>query len=171
MVASILATSAPYHLWTYSLLLGATAYQSFYNGIVAYRALPHEHFSNLQAKLFPGYFAFQAVASGILLLTPPFAATAAFYWPLGICLVGGLLNTLVLGPANRRVMAQRKAQLAKEGLTNHKDPNASAELKAINKEFAKVHGASVLINMIAFGAMAYYGVTLTNGLIYKIVPK
>lgn len=170
MVASILATVAPYHLWTYSLLFGATAYQSFYNGIMAYRALPHEHFSNLQAKLFPGYFAFQALASGILLLTPPFVAGATFYWPLGICLVGGLLNTLVLGPANRRVMAQRKAQLEKEGLSHHKDPKASAELKAINKEFAKVHGASVLVNMIAFGAMTFYGATLTGGLL-RAVPK
>lgn len=160
---STLSTIAPYHLLLYSVLYGATTYQSFYSGIVAFRALSYESFATLQHAIFPKYFGFQTVASAALLLSTPFAATTLSYTALGIPLATALINSLYLGPASNRLIKQRLAQAEAEG-KSHKDPNASPEMKRMNKQFGKLHGISVLLNLVLWISLGVYGVQLTEGL-------
>lgn len=163
MPASLLATlktAAPYHLLLYSLLFGTTTYQSFFSGIVAYRVLPVKEFSNLQSHVFPTYFRFQTIGSAILLALPPVAPTPAFYTALGISFVTGFINAVFLGPLSNRIKAKRDEQMEIEG-KSYKDPTASDTIKQLNKQFGKTHGFSVILNMITFGSLVYYGVLLT----------
>lgn len=173
-ILSTLRSVAPYHLLLYSVLFGSTTYQSFFSGIVAYKTLPYEHFSALQAQTFPPYFKFQAAASAILLLTPPvqFASRAAAVASLGAATVGSLANIVWLGPKTREIMERRKAQEVLEG-KKCKDPSVSQVMKDINKEFGKIHGASVVFNMGTFVGLLFYGVVLTDGFkrIVRAVPK
>lgn len=175
-ILSTLGSIAPYHVLLYSVLFGSTTYQSFYSGIVAFKTLPYDQFSALQARIFPPYFGFQAAASTLLLLTPPFkfvgvAATLA-QASLGTAAVGSLANILWLGPKTRRVMASRKAQEGVEG-KSCKDPTVSNDMKVLNKEFGKIHGLSVLFNMGSFLGLMLYGVVLTDGfkVLARAVPK
>lgn len=162
-ILSTLGTAAPYHVLLYSLLFGSTAYQSFFVGLVAFKTLPYNHFGALQAKIFPPYFALQTVASAVLLLTKPvgFEGNAANI-TLAIATLGGLLNMVVLSPLTRKVMELRKKQEGIDG-KSCKDPNPSADMKALNMRFGKIHGVSVLLNMAAFLALTFYGVVLTDG--------
>lgn len=173
-ILSTLATIAPYHVLTYSLVFGTTTFQSFFNGIVAYKVLPYDHFSALQAHIFPSYFAFQTAASLALLLTAPVpfvgSLATAKTVALGTSLVGAFANAVYLGPKSRVILAKRREQTALEGKA-HTDPTASAEMKAINKEFGAVHGASVLLNMFTFVGFAAYGVIMTEGFLLNAVKK
>jgi hypothetical protein len=158
---AILKTAAPYHLLLYSVLFGTTTYQSFYNGIIAYRALPLKEFGNLQARIFPTYFRFQAIGSAILLALPPVSPVpTAFYVALGLSFATGAVNALFLGPLSNRIKAKRDEQMDIEG-KSYKDPTASDTMKALNKQFGQTHGISVSLNMITFGSLLYYGVLLT----------
>ncbi|ODQ63871.1 hypothetical protein NADFUDRAFT_47677 [Nadsonia fulvescens var. elongata DSM 6958] len=173
-ILSTLATVAPYHVILYSLVFGSTAYQSFYAGIVAFKALPHDKFSALQARIFPGYFTFQTAASAALLASLSFmplagAATAA-YVSLGTATVGGLINVTTMMPITKEIMARRVKQQEIEG-KHFKDPSASDEMKKINKEFGKSHGISILLNLAAFGGLLAYGVIMTDGFLIKNIPK
>jgi hypothetical protein len=160
---STLGTVAPYHVLLYSILYGATTYQSFYSGIVAFRVLPYNQFATLQHAVFPKYFAFQTVASLVLMGTTPYPITQFAYSTLGFSFVSGLLNTFVFGPKQNRLIKQRMAQAESEG-KSHKDPTASPELKRINKQFAKLHGISVLFNLALWISLSVYGVGLTEKL-------
>lgn len=164
-VFSTLKTAAPYHLLLYSLLFGTTTYQTFYNGIIAYRVLPLKEFSSLQSRIFPTYFRFQAISSAILLALPPISPVpGAYYAVLGITFGTGLINALILGPWNNRVKAKRDEQMEIEG-KSYKDPSASDKMKDLNKQFGKAHGMSVSVNLVTFGSLLYYGVMLTTLLI------
>lgn len=147
-------------------MFGTTTFQSFYNGIVAFKTLPYEHFSALQSKIFPPYFAFQTAAAVVLLLTPPVSFASSIVLAknlsLGIAAVGGAANTFYFGPQSRVVMAKRREQVAIEGKP-HNDPTASETMKKINKEFGKIHGLSVLFNLGTFLGLAAYGVILSDG--------
>lgn len=154
---------APYHLLIYSVVYGSTAYQSFFSGIVAYKALPLEHFANLQSKVFPTYFAMQAVTTGLLLATPLFPLGNIGYAALGTQFVGSLINTAFLGPRSNRIKAQREAQMELEG-KHYKDPTASDTMKSLNKQFARVHGISVLLNLAGFVGLTVYGFMLGHRL-------
>lgn len=173
---STLKSVTPYHMLLYSVLFGSTAYQSFFAGIVAFKTLPYEQFSALQAKIFPPYFNFQAVASTLLLLSPPvkFVGTAAILarGSLGTAAVGSLANIFWLSPLTRDIMARRRAQEAKEG-KSCKDKDVSEDMKLVNKEFGKVHGYSVLANMGTFLGLLTYGVVLSDGFrrLVRVVPK
>lgn len=173
-ILSTLATIAPYHVLAYSLVYGTTAFQSFFNGIVAFKALPYEHFSALQSNIFPTYFAFQTATSLILLLTPPVpflgGLALAKNIALGSSLVSAAGNMLYLGPKSRVVMAQRREQIAIEG-KSHKDPTASETMKAINKRFGTIHGASVVLNLITFVGLTAYGIIMTDGFLAKAIRK
>src|SRR5690606_38524198 len=71
--------------------------QSFINGPTAFRALPRPQFAALQAKLFPIYFALQALLPAVLAVTYPGSKN-----PFGVA--GGVAG--VLDRANRwRVLA------------------------------------------------------------------
>lgn len=173
-ILSTLGTVAPYHVILYSLLFGTTTFQSFFNGIVAFKTLPYEHFGALQSRIFPPYFAFQAVASLALLVTPPVSyiggMALAKNITLGASFIGGAVNWGILGPKTRVLMAKRREQSALEGKA-HNDPTASEATKAINKEFGKVHGLSVLFNLGTFLGLLAYGVIMTDGFLVKAIRK
>jgi hypothetical protein len=169
-IISTLQSVAPYHLLLYSALLGATTYQSFYAGIVAYKVLPLKDFATLQANIFPRYFGFQTLASAVLLLTPPFQFGAAAYTVLGTSLVGAAVNVGYLGPKSNAIKGKRDLQMEIEGKT-YKDPTASDEMKKLNKQFGATHGISVLLNLIGWLGLVAYGVLLTEGLSTKTLAK
>lgn len=164
---STLSTLAPYHLLAYSLLFGATTYQSFFAGIVAFKTLPYNHFSALQAHVFPVYFSGQSILSLFLLLTRPvdFAESANLAClTLVLSAATGLLNMLVLSPLTRRVMEARRKQEGIDG-KSCKDPNPSDEMRALNKRFGKIHGISVLLNLAGFISLILYGIVLSEQLV------
>ncbi|PRT53252.1 hypothetical protein B9G98_00872 [Wickerhamiella sorbophila] len=147
------------HLLGYSLVFGATCYQSFYAGIMAYKALNLDNFSALQNRLFPGYFGLQTAGSAFLMLTVPFVATRCHKVALGISLVSALINLVVILPKSQRVSAARAAQAAAEG-KSWRDPEISDELRALNKQFGHLHRISVLLNFATVFSLGYYGIKL-----------
>lgn len=152
------------HFFAYSGLFGMTCYQSFYAGIVSYRAIPLEMFGKLQHKIFPGYFAIQTALSALLIVSTPFTLTTAAKVSLGASLVGALVNLAIIMPKTHKIIVAREAQMEKEG-KGYKDPTASDDMKALNKKFAKLHGISMLFNLgLLFGTF-YYGYFFNSKLI------
>lgn len=147
------------HLLGYSLVFGATCYQSFFAGIMAYKALNLENFSALQNRIFPGYFTLQSAGSAFLFLTLPFAATRCHKVALSISLISALINLAVILPKSQRISAARATQAAAEG-KSWRDPEISDELRALNKQFGRLHGISVLLNFATVFSLGYYGIRL-----------
>lgn len=166
-ILSTLSTLAPYHVLAYSILFGSVTYQSFFAGIIAFKTLPYQQFSNLQSRVFPVYFSLQTLLSTFLLISKPVhfentskTATAT----LAIVFLTSLLNLLVLSPKTRQVMEARRQQEVIDG-KSCKDPEPSADMFKLNQRFKKLHGVSVASNMIGFLALAFYGVVLTDGFV------
>ncbi|KAK9240377.1 hypothetical protein V1525DRAFT_337343 [Lipomyces kononenkoae] len=163
---SVLSTTAPYHLFAYSVLFGSTVYQSFFVGITAYRALPRQYFSALQIKVFPPYFAMQTVVPGFLLLTAPFSIASDKLSLSSLVIAGatGLVNLAYIGPQTVKLMNLRKAQEAKEGKKSYED-GVSDDMKKLNKKFGIVHGISTIVNLGTLFVTAVYGVVLADAII------
>jgi hypothetical protein len=164
---SSLSTLAPYHLLSYSLLFGATTYQSFFSGIVAFKTLPYNHFSALQGRIFPCYFSGQTALSCFLLLTRPidFAENAQpALLTLAVSAATSLLNLSVLSPLTRRIMEARRKQEGIDG-KSCQDPNPSDEMRSLNKRFGKIHGISVLLNLAGIISLALYGIILSDHIV------
>lgn len=138
-----------------SVFVGATAWTTFFSGIVMFRHLPKPVFGDLQAKLFPVYFGLQTVSSAATLAltatgraggggtaeTAKARAVAA-----GAALAFSLLNLAVLEPLTTAAMYRRRAAQAE-------DSKLSAdEKKTANKRFGMLHGLSSLTNLFALGA-------------------
>ncbi|CAN6619415.1 hypothetical protein TRVA0_007S03246 [Trichomonascus vanleenenianus] len=160
---STLGTIAPYHVLAYSLMFGATTYQSFFSGLMAYRVLPYKEFSMLQHKIFPPYFAFQTIAAAFLYVSSPTPLDCTAKTTLAIAFFSGLVNSLVLGPKSNKLIVARNEQVEAEG-KSHKDPTASETMKKLNKQFGKLHGISVVINLGLWISMLTYGINLTERL-------
>lgn len=158
---STLQTLTPYHFLLYSIVYGATTYQSFYVGLVAFRTLPLEYFSKLQSRIFPRYFPFQLLAAVALLGSVPGELVPLVWGTLGVSAATALINTAYLGPASSKLSVQRLEQAASEG-KSPKDPSASDKLKKMNKRFGMMHGISVLLNLGYWGALTVYGVHLVD---------
>ncbi len=150
---------------------GTTTYQSFYAGIVAYKVLPLESFSELQSHIFKNYFLLQSVASPILFLTlPQFGAGACFAKvALGVASGTSLLNLAVLLPWTVKLKERRHDLDKKEGKPVENQPLTPAR-KDLNKTFGQVHGGSMLVNLITFGSLASYGFVLSQKLL-RAIPK
>lgn len=158
----------PVHFIAYSGLFGVTCYQSFFSGIISYKALPIEMFSKLQHRIFPGYFLIQTVLSAILFLTPPFALKSDGTASLAASLIGALSNLLLVMPTVDKIVSAREVLMEKEG-KGYKDPTASDEMKALNKKFAKLHGISMLLNLAIILAVFYYGFYFVSRLAIKAI--
>jgi hypothetical protein len=78
-------------------------------------------------------------------------------------LVGSVANLLFLGPKTNAVLRRRHAQEELEG-KSAKDPTASDEMKALNRQFGRWHGISALTNLTTFLSLTLYGVLLSDGL-------
>lgn len=109
---------------SYGTLLGTQFFQSFINGIVAYKSLPRPQFSTFQTNLFPIYFGIQTALPALLALTYPGALGSpsslagalsesnryAVLVPIATVFVSGLVNLVWIGPETTRVMKERKHQ-------------------------------------------------------------
>ncbi|CAD6583526.1 MAG: hypothetical protein ASARMPREDX12_001295 [Alectoria sarmentosa] len=183
---SILSSPAPYHIISYGTLLGSSIYQSFVNGIVAYRALSRPQFSTLQAALTPVYFALQTALPVIMALTYPGIKSSS---PLGITTepssLSGLLeeknrwtvfvpittmfalnsiNLIWAGPVTTKIMKERKHQETRDGKKYYDQGSHSKEMQRLNRAFSRMHGISALTNLVGLGVTVWYGLLLAERL-------
>lgn len=112
-VFSAMANLAPYHLLSYSTLLGLSVYQSFIVVKIAHRVLPRPAFITLQGRLFPIYFQLQTLYLFLTVATfPPYGPMSLIKDGISTVLfsvagVGALLNFFVYGPRTRQAMLDR----------------------------------------------------------------
>lgn len=122
-----------YHILSYGSFLGATLFQSFIGGVVAFKVLPRAQFSTLQKATFPVFFALQSVLGLALMVTYPgekllgvgnqyirenvgFSGLLAdsnrwsILAPLATIFVTSVLNALIIGPATTKTMKERHHQ-------------------------------------------------------------
>jgi hypothetical protein len=122
-----------YHILSYGSFLGATLFQSFIGGVVAFKVLPRAQFSTLQKATFPVFFALQSVLGLALMVTYPgekllgvgnqyirenvgFSGLLAdsnrwsIFAPLATIFVTSVLNALIIGPATTKTMKERHHQ-------------------------------------------------------------
>jgi hypothetical protein len=150
------------HLLSFSGWFGASIWVSFIGGLVMFNNLPRHVFGRLQAKLFPAYFVFSALAVSIAMISAHLLGWGV--GSLGGILATVLLNLLYFEPETTRVMVARHAVERRLG-TGHEigqlkpsDPKKAndPELRALSKEFGKLHGMSTTLNLVALGIGCYW---------------
>lgn len=115
-------------LWSFRTLLGATVFQSFIGGVVAYQCLPRPQFATLQQKTFPVFFSLQSILPLIMIATYPgekmlgarensgFNGVMAesnrwtVFVPIATILVTSVANLFLVGPATTKTMKERHHQ-------------------------------------------------------------
>ena len=146
-----------------STYVGATLYTTFIVGIVLFKKFGGTPtFGDVQAVLFPTYFATQSVCAAIALgvtaagsagggPTKPRVATSS------IALATSLTNWCVIEPLTTAAMYARRASDA--------DPSADAATKAAaRKKFGAFHGVSSLLNLVGLGGGVAYLWFVAEGL-------
>jgi len=157
------------YLLAYGWVFGMSVWQTFFGGFIAYKALPRQHFSNLQHRVFPIYFSLSIVLTAVLLglwvinhpdvlahpLNPRLADVAQAY---ALALVVGLQgsNSFVIGPLTSKTMYERQKLEKEEGKAPN-EPGVSANMKVLNKRFGYLHGASSLFNLWAVLSLGFHG--------------
>jgi len=167
-IASLLSTNGVY-LLAYGWVYGMAIWQTFFGGVIAYKALPRQHFSNLQHRVFPIYFSLTiALTSGLLgiwvfrhpdvlvyALNPRLEDVAQAYTLATVVALQGT-NSFVIGPLTSKTMFARQ-KLEKEEGKLYNEPGVSDQMKALNKRFGSLHGASALANLGAVIALGFHG--------------
>ncbi|KAF1948340.1 hypothetical protein CC80DRAFT_431767, partial [Byssothecium circinans] len=152
----------PFHLFSYSTLLGTQLYQSFVMVKVAYQALPYEAFTTLQKRVFPAYFRCQSILLFVTAASLPPHGPASLVKEAGswipLMIAGGLaaLNLVVYGPRTSRIMMVRRYQ-ADIDSRKAEDGVVSDEMKKLNRSFKWNHAMSIHLNLITIGATLWYG--------------
>ena len=85
--------------------------------------------------------------------------------PLVIMFSTSLANALVVGPATTRVMRERKHQETRDGKKSYEAGPHSKEMKVLNKRFARLHGASSLLNVVGSLVTVWYGFYLAERMV------
>jgi len=175
-VKEVMSIGGLYQL-AYSWLLGMSIWNSFFAGTIAYKTLPRHQFGALQHRIFPAYFLTSILLSCLLavlwvyghpdvlgnLSSPKLADVCQLYVLLSVSLLQGS-NHFIIGPMTSRTMFMRH-KLEKEEGKNHHDVEASAQMKALNRKFALLHGMSSLGNLCAIIAQLIHGLWIgTRGL-------
>ncbi|KAJ9629759.1 hypothetical protein H2203_002140 [Taxawa tesnikishii (nom. ined.)] len=176
-----------YHILSYGTLLGATFFQSFMGGVIAFKVLPRPMFSRLQQATFPIFFAMQTILPLVMIATYPgeklLGVGGAYIrentgfggfmaeknrWsvmlPIATMVVTAAANMLFIGPATTKAMKDRHHQETRDGKKSYDPPPHSKEMQRLNKLFSQLHGVSSLTNLAGFGAMIYYGFVLADRL-------
>lgn len=160
LVSLVKPNTASVHLTAFALLLGSHAFHGFIGGPVAFSAVPRQTFGLLQSKIFPVYFAMGTLIPAGLIANLAYAQGSFKKIPdlplytLAVPLVANAINWLYLGPKATTLMFERHAQEKQEGVDAHKDKDRiSPKIKAMNKKFAQLHGASSLLNLLSFGGL------------------
>lgn len=84
---------------------------------------------------------------------------------MAITFAASTINLFIVGPKTTQVMKQRKIQETKDGKKKD-DEEQSDEMKALNKRFEFLHGASAMLGIVAWGATVWYGVRIADGMNY-----
>ncbi|EIW64548.1 uncharacterized protein TRAVEDRAFT_25694 [Trametes versicolor FP-101664 SS1] len=158
----------------YAWLFGMTLWVTFVGGVIAFKTLPRQQFGTLQHRTFPVYFVISiALSSGLLglwtyshptVLTEylkPTNADVAQAYALAAVVFAQASNHFVIGPLTSKTMFQRHRLEKQEG-KGYNEPGVSADMKALNKTFAKLHGVSSLANMTAFLSLLFHGLWIGN---------
>lgn len=82
--------------------------------------------------------------------------------PLATLFLTGLANWVVLLPASKACIVERRKQEEKDGKRSWDPQPHSQEMAALNKKFGMLHGISSLLNVVHFVASIVYGVTLAE---------
>ncbi|KAF7551604.1 hypothetical protein G7046_g7675 [Stylonectria norvegica] len=175
-VSAVVFSGAPYHIIAYGTLLGTSFFHTFINGIVMFKTIDRPAFSAVQQKLFPIYFGLQTILPVVMALTFPGNALIGLpsgvsglisdfaRWhsllPIATMFVTGLLNWTILLSATTNTMKARRGQAKREGKEWYSEGPHSDEMKALNKRFGILHGASSLLNVGTYLAAIAYGFTL-----------
>ncbi|CCH45356.1 putative membrane protein [Wickerhamomyces ciferrii] len=138
-------------------------YYSYIASPIAFKTLSKKEFSALQTKVFPHFFLAQSVSPIIIGLTAPYALTTGALITLGTAIIGGLTNYAYLLPETRKIKEAR-FKLEDEGKSD------SAEFKELSKQFGKIHGFSLLFNLVNFTALTTYGFILVKNIV-RYAPK
>jgi len=162
------------YLIGYAWLFGMSIWITFFGGVIAYKTLPRQHFSVLQHKTFPIYFVLSIFLSSSLLaiwihkhpdvlvyLARPNVGDVAQVYALGTVLFSQALNYFVIGPLTSKTMFQRQ-RLEKEEGKLYNEAGVSADMKALNRRFGKLHGISSLANLVAVIALGFHGLWIGN---------
>ncbi|KAG8624151.1 hypothetical protein KVT40_009127 [Elsinoe batatas] len=176
-----------FHIISYGTFLGATFFQSFIAGPVAFKTLPRPMFSRLQQTTFPVFFWLQTILSALTILTYPGETQVAaaghslrsnagpsglladsnilpVALPLGAMLITSVANLAVLGPVTTKTMKQRHHQETRDGKKSYDAGPHSPEMQRLNKKFGILHGVSSLSNLIGWGGAMWYGLLLASRL-------
>ncbi|KAI0757289.1 hypothetical protein C8Q80DRAFT_91354 [Daedaleopsis nitida] len=154
----------------YAWLFGMTLWVTFIGGTIAFKSLPRQQFGALQHRTFPIYFAISiALSSGLLglwtlshpvVLThylQPSVADVGQAYALAAVVLSQSVNQFLIGPLTSKTMFKRH-RLEKEEGKAYNEPG----MKALNKTFAQLHGASSLANLTAFLAVLFHGLYIGN---------
>lgn len=82
--------------------------------------------------------------------------------PLATVFLTGLANWVVLLPASKACIAERRKQEEKDGKRSWDPKPHSQEMTALNKKFGMLHGISSLLNVANIVASVVYGFTLAG---------
>ncbi|CAE6468636.1 unnamed protein product [Rhizoctonia solani] len=172
-IKATLQVRALYQL-LYSYVFGATLWGSFIAGFIAFRAIPRQQFGLLQSRTFPVFFSTSTGVTTTLLgiwigthkeilvdifdLSSPAVIQA---WVLASAATCNAVNLVYLGPKTTETMFKRH-KLERAEKVQYSDPAASAEMKALNKQFGALHGISSLLNLFSLFCLAVHGVCIGN---------
>ncbi|KAA1468507.1 hypothetical protein DENSPDRAFT_833820 [Dentipellis sp. KUC8613] len=172
-LAELFSINGAYYIG-FSFLFGMSLWVTFFGGVIAFRALPRHQFGALQHRTFPVYFNISIGLSSALLalwaranpgitarVTSFQDADVAQAYALGTVLAGQALNSFVIGPLTSKCMFARH-KLEKEEGKAYNDPDVSEEMKALNRQFGRLHGWSSLANLLSFFALGFHGLWLGN---------
>lgn len=169
-----------FHLGTFALNFGTQHWVSFIAGPTMIMTLPRHQFGKVQSKLFPNYFHLNTLTSASCLmaylikhpLEPMESVQLVQVCALGSNLCMSLLNLLVFGPKSTKTLLKRHELEVKAGVGHEiglnvdrtkllKDP----EYAALNKQFGRLHAASMICNFIIMGGNYIHLFSLaSNGL-------
>ncbi|KAI4729043.1 hypothetical protein E4T49_03235 [Aureobasidium sp. EXF-10728] len=152
-----------YHILSYGSFLGATLFQSFIGGVVAFKVLPRAQFSTLQKATFPVFFALQSALGLALMVTYPgekLLGVGGQYIRENTGFSGLVLNSLIIGPATTKTMKERHHQETRDGKKYSDAGPHTKAMEQLNKTFGILHSVSTIINLTAFGCAIWYGFVL-----------
>ena len=166
------AALAAAHLGALAAWLGSTAWVTFGQGDLLFRALPRHDFSRLRAALRPRFLAACVVAAAVAL-----AAQAALWGPalasaaaaakvpggtaLAIALAATAANMLWAEPSGSRLGAFRDKFEADAGIGSEvgvtlkkDDPRLTPTLRRLGQRIGRLRAASVVLTLVTLAALA-----------------
>ncbi len=116
LILSVFGQLAPWHLLSYSALLGMELYQTFVVTKVAHVFLPQSAFHTLQKRIFPIYFRAQTALVVLTAISVPalgprsLAQNKADWIPFAVAGATAVLNMTMYGPRTSKLMVDRVHQ-------------------------------------------------------------